>query len=122
MDDLELAACGLNCRTCEIRLAPFDNHAAEEVLRWFRSQGWLSEDEGMPEVLKRKMYCMGCCGSRETHWSPDCWILICCVDQHGLDNCSECQDFPCDRLIEWAEQDPDYQAAFGRLRQLNLNP
>lgn len=117
MHTLEIAACGLNCETCEIRLAPFDTQAAEVVIKWFKSQGWLSGEEGMPEVIERKMYCKGCLGDREIHWSPDCWILSCCVDQHGLSNCSECPDFPCDRLIEWSTQDKSYQEALERLRQ-----
>ncbi|MDT8380724.1 MAG: DUF3795 domain-containing protein [Brevefilum sp.] len=112
-------ACGLNDDTCEIRLAPFDQGAAATVLNWFKRQGWLDENEGMPEVLKRKMFCTGCLGNRETHWSTDCWILACCEDQHGLNKCSECPDFPCDRLVEWSEQDTSYEEALANLRKLN---
>ena len=116
MENLKIAACGLNCETCEIRCAPFDAEAADEVVKWFQSQGWLAEDEGMPEVLERKMYCTGCLGSRETHWSADCWILLCCVDEHGLENCSQCPDFPCNRLVEWSTQNDSYQKALENLR------
>jgi hypothetical protein len=116
MNDIKLAACGLNCETCEIRLAPFDTGAAEVVVSWFRSQGWLSENDGMAEVIERKMYCTGCLGSRETHWSADCWILQCCVDDHKLENCSQCTDFPCTPLIEWSQQDQSYQQGLERLK------
>ena len=116
MHSLEVAACGLNCETCEIRLAPFDPHAAEIVVKWFQSQGWLAECEGLPDVIERKMYCQGCLGDRESHWSPDCWILACCVDQHKLNNCSQCPDFPCNRLIAWSTQDKSYQEALERLK------
>jgi hypothetical protein len=44
-------------------LAPFDPEAAKTILKWFRSQGWLAEDEGMAEVIARKMGCTGCLGS-----------------------------------------------------------
>jgi hypothetical protein len=118
MNAYEMAACGLNCETCEIRLAPSDPHAAEVVIKWFISKGWLAADEGMPEVIKRKMYCTGCLGNRGTHWSADCWILACCVDQHGLTNCSQCIDFPCLRLIDWSQQDLSYQIALDNLKQL----
>lgn len=113
------AACGLNCETCEIRLAPHDADAAEGVMKWFRSMAWLKEDEGMDEVIERRMYCTGCHGSRETHWSADCWILICCVDDHNLNNCSECETFPCDRLLEWSGENKSYEAAFAGLNALN---
>jgi hypothetical protein len=117
MINLELAACGLNCETCEIRLAPFDPDAADIILKWFKGQGWLTENEGIPAVLERKMYCTGCLGNRETHWSADCWILHCCVDEHQLENCSQCPDFPCPKLTEWSHQDESYMRAFKNLKQ-----
>ena len=119
MSSLTIAACGLNCETCEIRLAPFDSAAADVIVKWYKSQGWLAEDEGMAEVIERKMYCTGCLGNRDTHWSADCWILECCVDQHRLENCSQCPDFPCERLVEWSEGDASYRDALVRLKQLS---
>jgi hypothetical protein len=113
-----MAACGLDCESCEIRLAPTDPAAAKVVLDWFRQQGWLGEDEGMAQAIERKMYCTGCLGDRETHWSADCWILACCVDQRGYSNCSECEAFACDRLVEWAKQNDGYAAALARLREM----
>ncbi|OQA18016.1 MAG: hypothetical protein BWY63_02192 [Chloroflexi bacterium ADurb.Bin360] len=113
-----LAACGLDCATCELRLAPTDPEAARVVVAWFKQQGWLSEAEGMAEVLERGMFCTGCLGNRETHWSSDCWILACCVDQRGHSNCSECESFACDRLVAWSGQDESYSAALARLREL----
>ena len=107
----------MDCENCEIRSAPFDTDAAEIVLKWFKSQGWLTEDEGMPDVIERKIYCSGCQGSRDTHWSADCWISACCVDQHGLENCSQCLDFACERLIEWSKQNQSYYDAHARLNQ-----
>lgn len=118
MNDRKIAACGIDCEACDIRRAPTDPAAAQVVVEWFKSKGWLSEGEGMAEVLERRMYCTGCLGSRDTHWSPDCWILKCCVDQRGFRNCSECETFPCDRLVEWAAQNDGYKAALARLREL----
>ena len=119
MKSTMMAVCGLDCETCEIRLAPADPAAAQAVVDWFRREGWLSDDEGMPEVIEREMYCTGCLGDRDTHWSADCWILACCVDRRGLGNCSECEDFACDRLVQWARQNAGYGAALARLRELH---
>jgi len=88
------------------------------VVQWFRKEGWLADDEGMQQAIERKMYCTGCLGDRDTHWSADCWILDCCVDQRGLSNCSECDAFACDRLVDWAGQNEGYGAALARLRGL----
>ena len=113
-----MAACGLDCETCEIRLAPFDPDAAKVIVNWFKRQGWLTEREGLQEVIERKMFCTGCLGSRESHWSADCWILACCVDQHDLENCSQCVDFPCDRLVVWSKENKSYTKALKTLKTL----
>jgi hypothetical protein len=120
MSNTMIAACGLDCGSCEIRLAPIDPEAARVLVEWFRSQGWLSPEEGMAQVQERKMYCTGCLGDRTVHWSADCWILQCCVDEHGLSNCSQCAAFPCERLEAWAQQNSGYQAALQRLRDMRL--
>ena len=49
------------------------------------------------------------------HWSADCWILRCCVDERGLDSCYLCPDFPCQPLNEWATQNDSYAQALSRL-------
>jgi hypothetical protein len=115
---LLIAVCGLDCGGCEIRTAPFDARAAEVLVAWFREMGWLAEDEGMAEVVERRMVCQGCRGDRSLHWSADCWILQCCVDDKGLAFCYQCDDFPCRRLGEWAAQNEGYTEALSRLQAM----
>jgi len=116
-----IAACGLDCESCTLRRLPFDDDALAECEAWFRDMGWLKASEGKAEILDRKMYCNGCKGDRSIHWSVDadgcvsCWILGCCVDRNGLDFCSQCDEFPCDRLTEWSKENEGYAAAFARL-------
>jgi hypothetical protein len=119
--DIEmLAACGLDCGSCVIRRLPLDDEGAEACVAWFRKMEWLTADEGREEAIERGMYCQGCLGDRAIHWSVDedsvCWILECCVDQRGLQNCAHCQEFPCDRLVDWASGDNAYATALERLR------
>ena len=114
-----IAVCGLDCGPCTIRRLPFDAEAAEEVVTWFKKQGWLKEDEGVAEALERSMYCRGCHGDRTLHWGSDCWILLCCVDQKGLRHCSECDVFPCERLEEWSQQNASYRGAMQRLLEMH---
>jgi len=61
---------------------------------------------------------MGCHGDRSLHWSPDCWILQCCVDEKGLRYCYECHVFPCERLREWAGQNEGYAQALERSQRM----
>jgi hypothetical protein len=114
-----MAACGLDCGECSIRKLPFDDDAAAEVVAWFKKMGWLKEGEGVADAIEQSMYCKGCLSDRSLHWSDDCWILKCCVDGKGLENCSECDTFPCDRLVEWSRQNEDYGKAFQRLREMH---
>ena len=121
MQESMMAACGLDCSDCEIRLAPIDPNAAKVIVDWFKSKGWLEENEGIAQVIEKQMYCTGCLGSRETHWSSDCWILKCCVDDHGLQNCSQCETFPCEKLLEWSQKNESYSLAFQRLKTMCQN-
>ncbi len=113
-----IAVCGLDCGGCDIRLLPTDADAARRVIAWFKQMGWLAEDEGIAEVIERRMYCQGCRGDRSVHWSADCWILNCCVDDRQLESCHECDVFPCQRLAEWSQQNPGYTEALSRLQRM----
>lgn len=117
-----LAACGLDCGPCPIRRLPFDDEAARACVDWYRKEGWLSDEEGPAEAIERKMYCRGCLGDRDVHWSASdeavCWILECAVDKRGLTHCGQCDLFPCDRLVEWSTKNERYGAAMERLRAL----
>jgi pimeloyl-ACP methyl ester carboxylesterase len=63
-----------------------------------------------PQIIGRSMCCKGCPGERAAHWSPDSAILKRCIDERHLASCSECGDFPCGRLEEWAECPPSMSA------------
>lgn len=113
-----IAVCGLDCGACEIRRAPFDDAAAESVIAWFREMQWLAEEEGIEEVIERGMYCRGCRGDRALHWSADCAILLCCVDERQLAFCSECDTFPCALLTDRARDNRSYADGLQRLREM----
>ncbi len=119
-DDMLMAACGLLCGSCDIRKMPFDNEAARVTVDWYREMGWLKKNEGVKEAIAKNMICTGCHDDRTTHWSSDCWILKCCVDEKNLRHCHECIDFPCVRLADWSKQNDGYAKAFERLTQLKM--
>lgn len=118
-----VAACGIDCETCCIRRILFDEEAVKTCIEWFRSLEWLREDERVETALDRGMYCRGCKAERSVHWSVDdgqvdCFILDCCVDKKELEFCSHCNEFPCNRLREWSEENDRYAAAFARLEAM----
>jgi len=95
-----------------------DESAAERAIGWFKLRGWLKKEEGLEDALKKNMYCTGCRGDRSTHWSPDCQILTCCIDDKKLNNCSMCTSFPCELLTGRAENSERYRKALNRLKEL----
>jgi hypothetical protein len=113
-----IAVCGIDCGGCDIRRIPFDPAAAERMVAWFREMEWLAEEEGVAEIVERGMYCHGCRGDRAVHWSAECPILVCCVDERGLQSCAECDSFPCTRLTDRARGNTRYAAALQRLRDM----
>jgi len=115
-----MGACGLDCGKCEIRLASTDAAAANSVVEWFREMGWLKKDEGIEIATERNMLCSGCLGDRKAHWDSSCWILNCCVDVRGHHNCSECEEFPCNKLKEWSKQNAGYAKAFELITTLHI--
>ncbi|MEW6217241.1 MAG: DUF3795 domain-containing protein [Candidatus Bipolaricaulota bacterium] len=106
-----ISACGIDCTDCDIRRAPADLELQSTISQWFKEKRNL---DVKPEAIR----CSWCRGDRADHWSADCWILHCCVDEKGLAHCSQCADFPCSRLIEWAKQDKGYGRAFARLQAM----
>ncbi len=106
-----IAACGLVCNECGIYKATNDAKVAEGVAKWFR------ENQGA-EMKASDVHCEGCRGNRERHWSADCWILKCCVEDRGLENCSQCGEFPCSKLVDWSKGSDRYADAFNRLQSM----
>lgn len=113
-----IAAWGIDCEPCPIKRMRFDNDAADKVISWFHERKFLKQHEGLDEAIERKMYCCGCSGGRDTHWSPDCEILKCCIDNKHLNNCSECDEFPCNKLTDRAQKDTRYNDILESLRAM----
>ena len=106
------AACGLACGDCDICRAAEDPKLAARLAAHF------TRETGKP-VAAEEIVCLGCLGPRDKHWSAECWILTCCVDDKGLSSCSACSDFPCQRLEEWGRSRATYGKALGRLRSMS---
>jgi len=110
--DLPMAVCGLDCNQCDIMLAKEDPHIRQEIMDWLRDERGVSAE---PEDIR----CGGCREDREGCWSADCWIYACAVEDHEVNDCSECPGFPCYRLRAWSQGSPRYQQAFERLVEQN---
>jgi len=114
-----LTPCGLDCGVCLIRKLPFDSKAAKSTVAWYKEMGWLKPEEGAKEAVARRMYCKGCRSDRtDVHWSANCFILACCVDEKGHEFCYQCVDFPCQQLQDWAKEGEHHREALENLQRM----
>ena len=107
MDKLKMAACGIDCNECGSYKVTMeqDLKAAEQIVPWYKSQGWIGENDGAEAVIKLNPLCKGCwnttndcffkCGC---HPSRD--FRICCSEKK-INHCGECNDFPCADYMEF---------------------
>jgi len=108
-----IAVCGLDCAECDIFQAVDNSRIAQRIADWLRRERGI-------EVSPEDIYCDGCRGDREQHWSPECWILKCCIDDEGLEFCHECEDFPCQKLNEWVKGSERYSDALEKLWEMRM--
>ncbi len=59
--------------------------------------------------------CAGCRGDRTRQWSEDCNIRACCTDEKHLAYCSQCDQFACQKLRDWAAAWPHHADALKQL-------
>ncbi|MHC1694027.1 MAG: DUF3795 domain-containing protein [Eubacteriales bacterium] len=106
-----MSACVLDCMKCDIFLLPTDKEVQAKLIPWFRSKSWLGENEGIEEIIQRKMYCKGC-NDKDVWWSDNCEKAKCCKQEKEITNCSYCSNGPCNVYQEWAKQGGKYEEAF----------
>lgn len=114
------AACGIDCSACHQYKATVaqDMKAAEALVPWFASQGWIGENEGAEAVMQKAPLCKGCwditadcfwhcgCGSRD--------FRLCCTEKQ-IDHCGQCSAFPCEDYKAWSQWHEGHQKAMARL-------
>ena len=110
MCTLKMAACGLDCNACNLYKAAHDPDAAAALVDWFRSRGWIGEDEGVEAIQRQTPLCLGCWTQTGPCWCGDCRLRTCC-DENGRAHCGECDEFPCEVYRKWTVGQAHHQAA-----------
>ena len=83
-----IACCGLNCATCDARIATMAN---DNELRKSTAEKW-QKLYNSPEIAPESINCTGCTepGVKLGHWS-ECQVRNCAIAK-GYKTCSECKD------------------------------
>ncbi|NHJ31299.1 MAG: DUF3795 domain-containing protein [Asgard group archaeon] len=114
-----ITICGLECDKCSIYLIDEDEAIAEQMLGWFKEEGWRPKTTTVQEFMQEGKFCKGCRSDRQDkHWSANCEFLICCVDEKKLDSCHKCSEFVCEKLVEWSKKSEKYAEGIERLKGL----
>jgi len=102
MNKITLAACGIDCNECgQYKVtAHHDIKAAQSLVAWFQSRGWIGENESAEAVMKKAPLCNGCRDKTGACFCGSCNLRTCC-EERQLSHCCECGDFPCDTYINW---------------------
>jgi hypothetical protein len=83
-----IACCGLNCATCEARIATVKN---DDELRKITAEKWKTL-YNVPDMSPVMINCTGCReeGVKLGHWSM-CQIRVCATSK-GFKTCGECDE------------------------------
>ncbi|MDN7025201.1 DUF3795 domain-containing protein [Methanoculleus sp. FWC-SCC1] len=63
---------------------------------YFRPAGLCGECE-----YRAQTGCRGCTAIHKPFWGDSCPLKTCC-EAKGLENCGQCEEFPCEALIRFA--------------------
>ena len=91
-----ISCCGLNCATCDARIATVNN---DDELRKATALKW-SKDYNAPEMKPEMINCTGCRepGAKLAH------AMVCeirkCADTKGFRTCGECSELEACSLIK----------------------
>jgi hypothetical protein len=108
-----ISFCGLNCSKCPALIA---TRADDDEARRKTAQAW-SKEFGA-EIKPEDINCDGCVvadGRHIGHW--DVCEIRKCGSERGLDNCSSCDDYACEKLSKFFEMVPDAKRTLDGLRE-----
>ena len=115
-DGQEIAYCGLVCSTCPIHIATLEN---EEQKRLELRRNIVSEirQKNHEEVTIEQLTDCDGCHTDGPRIYPSCarCAIRACARQKALENCSFCQEYPCDKLYVIFRSE---QGARGRLDEM----
>ena len=100
-----LGFCGVYCGACTTYRAYNDNDKA--LVEW-------EIKKGMP---KEEIICKGCRSGFVNKWCSECKFRK-CIEDKRIENCFDCEDFPCKMLVEFSKTRPHRILGLKNLTQL----
>lgn len=109
-----IACCGLDCETCDARIATLHD---DDALRKKTADLW-TELNGVP-ITPDMLHCTGCrIQGAKTPFCDSLCMIRSCVREKGLNTCADCKQMEeCPTLGRMTENDPSALDNLKRLRQ-----
>lgn len=111
--DRMVAYCGVVCTDCPGLIATQANDTAELE----RLAEYSRTEYNRPEITVAWVMCDGCLSSseRKCAYCAECGIRLCGVER-GVENCAFCDDYACEKLLDFFKMVPKAQAVLDEIR------
>lgn len=96
--DAKITLCGDDCLACPRYNARTDDELSAVARLWYRV-GWRER-----VVSNEEISCTGCAAHKQCTYG-----LVECTQAHGVAKCSQCPDFPCERIRQMLERSEQYR-------------
>lgn len=95
------AYCGIDCHRCPVYIATINN---DKRLREETAKKW-SEEINL-KIEAKDLVCYGCKSNQIWQMCRNCPFTKCCKEK-GLNNCGECDSYPCSEISKFLKSLPD---------------
>lgn len=91
-----IACCGLDCGSCDARIATVGN---DDELREKTARKWSAMNQA-PEITAATINCMGCrAGGVKFAYCSDYCKIRKCVSEKGFDTCGDCKELDVCQIV-----------------------
>lgn len=100
----KITFCGDDCLCCPRYLAKTQEELEKVAELWYRV-GW--RDRILPA---QEMKCSGCSSHKQCSYH-----LVECIQEHGVEKCSKCAQFPCEKIHNLLSRSAGYEETCRRV-------
>lgn len=94
----KITLCGDNCLECPRYLAKTEEEKKKVAELWYRV-GWRDKIVSADEIS-----CNGCSSHKQCTYN-----LVECVKKNGVEKCSQCREFPCEKITSMLRRSFEYK-------------
>lgn len=94
----KITLCGDNCIYCPRYNARTDDELKRVAELWYKV-GWRDK-----VVSNEEIQCTGCSSHKQCTYR-----LVDCTKEHGVEKCSQCGEFPCEKIDDMLKRSEQYR-------------